>query len=223
MKFNISVMALSMGVAMVYSVAHAKTIDITDVQLAGSGPYYTITESVPGYGSEQIYDSPLVFTETDGTKLYVNCDDLTHNISLGTQNLSFTVGNIGSNFRGGNYTAKQIGSMAYLDKMLNSIVAHGGKNENIKLAADQLASWEISNPDVTFSGVDALVRDQAQVYKVEATNKWSPNYQLTSLTGAQGQTFSTAVPEPKSWVMMLFGIFGIGYMARKKTNLPVKI
>jgi len=212
MKFGISIMALIM--ASVCTASNSKTIDITDVQLAGPGLYYIINDTVPGYGSETIYDSPLVFTQSDGTKIYVNCDDLVHNIGTGPQNLSFTVGNIGSNFRGGNYTAQQIGSMAYLDKMMNSIVKNGGKYENVKLAAEQLASWEVSNPDVTFSGVDPTVQTLASIYTIDAKNKWAPNNQLTSLNGSQSQTFSTSVPEPKSWLMMLVGLGSVGALLR---------
>jgi hypothetical protein len=211
MKFGFLAGILALTIA-----SSARAVVITDVEFAGPGPIYIISDNVPGYGADTFYDDALVLTALDGTKYYVNCDDLVHNITIGSgQHIDYTVGKVDSNFRGGVYTVAQIGEMAYLDKVLNQIIIKGGPNEAVDLAAEQAASWIVSNPDVTFS-VDPVIQSRTDYYIKSAEGKTGTIAQFTDLgNGAQGQTLG-AVPEISTWVMILVGFGGVGVALRKR-------
>ena len=223
MKFGIVFAAAAAGVALAAS-AQATTVLVTNVQLAGPGPYYTVD-----INGEDAYDAAILLT-IHGNVFFANCDDIYHNIYLGQQ-ATFNVSNfssqtIATNFGGGTYDPAQIGSMSYL-----AAVGEGGytagsasnPNEQEDLAALQLASWIIANPTASFTNYDAGVYSQAQTDIADAAGQTAPrgSYidQLSSGSGVQGQLIDpmgAAVPEPAAWTMMLVGFGAIGAATRSR-------
>ena len=220
MKFGI-VLAFAAAATLAAGSASA-VVQITNVQLAGPGSYYTVD-----INGEDVYDDALVLT-IDGHQVLVNCDDLFHNIDLG-QTASFNVSSFSSltsttNFDGlgGTYNSDQIDAMSWLLDTSTQVWKTGSANPNeqLDLAALQLASWMVGNPHASFTNYDQSVWTKAQTYISESTGTTFPGSfveQLTSNDGVQGQIMDpilTPIPEPATWAMMLFGLFGLGTVLR---------
>lgn len=193
---------------------------VTDVELAGPGPHYTVDITVPGFATEDAYDDALILT-SGGKQFLVNCDDLIHNIYTGGgQQLSFGLGSVSSNFNAGVYSTQQIERMGWLLDQSIAVWKAQGPDETIDLAAYQLASWEIGNPSASFVASDGAVQSLATSFAADSVGKAGSIVQFASLDDAQSQI--SAVPEPASWAMMLFGagLIGAGLrLARRKDDL----
>ena len=52
----------------------------------------------------------------------------------------------------------------------------------------------------------------------------TPGYvAIDNITVEAGQIFTTAIPEPSTWAMMILGFAGIGFMARRRTSKPASM
>lgn len=202
---------LAVGLSAVGAVANAAVV-VTDVELAGPSPRYTVDISVPGFSTVDAYDDALVLT-IGGKQYLVNCDDLTHDIYLGHQHTVFNEGAISSNFNGGSYSAAQINQISWLLGQSIDAWRAGGPDEGVDLAAYQLASWEVGNPTASFTDANPTVAALAATFAAESVGKSDPDVrQLSSDYGVQAQL--TAVPEPGIWTLMIGGLFAIGAALR---------
>lgn len=213
-------------------------VTVTNVEVTGTDPV-TIADPVAGYGPENTWATAIIFT-INGEQVVVNCDDLWHNVDVGSgQSLAYTVAAFSglssapnAGYLGVNYDAAQISEMSWLvatsAQMFSSQQATSIGSDDITLAATytqdlgalQLASWEIGNPNAVFTNDTNPIITLASEYKdyVTTNDPALPNgyavYQLLSPNGVQDQIFAEAVPEPATWAMFLLGFGGIGFMLR---------
>jgi hypothetical protein len=201
--------------------ANAATLLATDVQLAGPGGYYTVD-----INGQEVYDDALVLT-IDGHQVLANCDDIYHEIYLGSHD-SFTVAPFSgqasaTNFDGGAYDTAQIDALSDLLAQSATVWKTGGPEEQLDLAALQLAAWEIGNPSATFTSYNTDVYNLAQTYITAADGQTSPAVgvvQLVGQNGVQSQLIDpsiTPVPEPATWATMLIGLGLTGAALRRRT------
>ena len=77
--------------------------------------------------------------------------------------------------------------------------------------------------DITFDDLQVMYVSHGNLFRAKAAV-----VAQTTITGDQGlilnvkalkqsEGYRTAVPEPSTWLMMVLGVFGVGYMARRRS------
>jgi hypothetical protein len=129
----------------------------------------------------------------------------------------------------------------YASDWISRLVAFGGfyggadqssnqVDTTIEKAAFQLAIWEavydtapgdFSSGQFQIASTTAGILAQANAYLVGAAALPNGSYRtqdLFAFTSDRGQDLVTAVPEPSSYAMLLAGLAGIGFVARRRSQ-----
>jgi hypothetical protein len=216
------------------SAAGAATVLISADSLATSAYVVTLGGAVDGnaYGPQGVYESPDVLTvSVNGgppEDILVFCVDIFHNFSSSTPPVTYTTAqvthNSDSSASGGgtalsNLISGEIGYLAQLGQ---------GTSDPARLAGIQGAIWQTEyGPTLSITGGSSYI----SFYATAAAN-WGvshPNYQgyangiypLNGQTGGFGftQGFTTGVPEPATWGLMIAGFGLAGGLLRKRRSL----
>jgi len=171
---------------------------------------YTWTTTSEGYGpivgepSSATFQVPL----SDVQAGIIPQFDVT-NIQLAYPGLSFT---------GTTTSSTGFDFAAYVDPLTGAFIFHDA-NQGFSVAAyapdlfnyDTLLSILVDNP------VSGSVKDQ---YNALNHNVVVAGYPTAGYWTASFPTISPAVPEPSTWVMMILGFAGIGFMAYRSKAKP---
>jgi hypothetical protein len=96
-------------------------------------------------------------------------------------------------------------------------------------AAIQIAIWSVENGNAfNYNLVNPAVAALTSEYIADAANAWKPDFNVRAFSDPEGQndnqTMAMIIPEPPSWMMMLIGFVGIGYlMATRSSSWAVPI
>jgi PEP-CTERM motif len=206
--------------------ANATNFDISNVGFIGDTT--SLSGTINGNPFNESANTGLItLTTTTGSIFPVFCIDLFHTIGIGSQSppLPYTTGTIVADSSsnpsgtGGNPLNSPVpGEIQTLANLGYADYVHGTGNADI-YAGLQGAIWDIEyNQDgnnLTDAGsltVNGLIAsDIAYAVAHPAT------YSISLFPGADGQAFgsgqgfSTGVPEPSTWAMMLLGFAGLGF------------
>ncbi len=214
--------------------ANAANFDITNVGFIGD------QTDLSGFVSGTGVDTGIILlTTTGGSIIPVFCIDLFHDVGIGAQNplLVYTTGAIVADSSmdpagtGGNpltapvpgeiQTLVNLGAAAYL----------GGTGTADIYAGLAGAIWTIeyntngNNETVTGSPtVNALIAaDVAYAVAHPAAYSSSLFPGANGVAFGAGQGFSSAVPEPSTWAMMLMGFAGLGFAGYRRARTRIAI
>jgi hypothetical protein len=201
--------------------AHAADLILTNLDFNGESTVYV--------NGQDVYLGQAYFTATVDGKvetLGAYCVDVFHDITLGALNLpydnskllTYSDGVLSGTGTPINATdpnlAEEIGGLA--DYGLHS-------TDPIIKDAVQALIWEDMGAVLTGFGAngDAIQNEIADLKALDPTSDGVPNtiYAANGLT----QGFTTGVPEPGAWALILFGFFGLGTILRasRRTRLTL--
>jgi hypothetical protein len=226
--------AAALAAALWGSAASAANVDITNVGFIGDAT------DISGFVNETGADTGIILlTTTGGTIIPVFCIDLFHTVSIGAQSpdLVYTTGTIvadsSSNPAGtGGFplTPLVAGEIQTLVNIGVSDYEHGTGTADI-YAGLAGAIWEL---EYNTNGHTLAVDGSAAVNILIANNvayaeAHPQSYSLSLFPGANGdafgagQAFSTTVPEPATWAMMLLGFMSLGFAGWRRGKQSVSI
>lgn len=204
----------------------------------------TVTISGPGWGSENVYAGPVLFTANYGASASANtfqflgfCVDVFDNISVGintnqTLNLAYNDGALTNNGQHAPYPSNElvtfdatqlanIGRLVTFGTTLWNVDALGDPAHNLpatltnQLAAVQGAIWKLENPTFTIDGSSAVDGLIAQ-YTDQSFLDGLPTGKIDTVFRPGSQSFAFAVPEPATWAMMIMGFGAMGAVLRRR-------
>jgi hypothetical protein len=206
MKFVVGLAAAAVGLALA-GAASASQVIITDVE---AGNPYTGNVSVAGWGNP--WTTPILMTDDQGHVNIVFCDDLQHDVYIGSgQHLPYHVGLVTKDGAGNDLTQAVSNKIGQLADAGEWDYLHG--NEKAAIAA-QAAIWGIEY-NIAVSSTDAGVQSYILQYLQVQDNGRGWATGLIADGGTQSQLLG-GVPEPSTWAMMMVGVFGLGAMLRSR-------
>ena len=225
--------AVALGALTGASAVSASTVLIKADHLATSA--YTVSFSGDIFGVAppytNVYESPDVLTVSinggPDQSLLVFCVDIFHVFDSSTPNptVTYVTDLVTTNSDGAlsgtghalsNVISGEIGYLAYLGQLTS---------DPERLAAIQGAIWktEYSNTNFQISGGSARIDEYVSL--ASAWGASHPNYEgfARGITAVDGKTqgFTTGVPEPAAWALMIGGFAGAGAMLRRRKAMTV--
>jgi hypothetical protein len=212
--------------------------DSTVVTISG------ITNPIQGatpVGPEGVYATPIQLT-TGSSSFWVFCVDIFHNINVpsgpinyGTQTLTTdnnsAVNNVpGLNHIGYGITPTQSQEIQYLATYGSGLANASAGNPQV--AEVQAAIWQIEYGGTVLADGGAIFDTDVSnlILQAAALSAGGPvaveihslNDPITQsfVTGAGSPSFTTGVPEPSTWAMMILGFCGVGFMAYRRKSRP---
>lgn len=208
----------ALALALATTSAHAITIDVVSV-----GTSFADNSGIvngPGYGAP--WTMPILLTTSGGQTIATYCDDLFHNIYVeGGQDLQFTLAPVTTNGIGGEIseaTSNVLGQLAGI-----GLRAATDGNEDLSIAA-QAAIWELEYGGPVTSPDGTVQSDIVELLATTHNDGEGYAEGLISASGAQGQILaSLAVPETRTWLMVLVGFAGLGVAASRCRAVRVSL
>ena len=191
----------------------------------------------PGYGPGgiNVYAAPVTFTATNGGPTFsftAYCIDLIHDMTLGTLNGGLGYGyheeplvydstlSSASAQNGNLLTTTQLDKIGALVNYGASLSKTNAVDLNNRLAAVQAAIWVVEFGPAYTVTVSASVHPYLQTYIDAAASASMPTGPIKTLFANDFQTqafaIAASVPEPTTWLMMIFGFGGIGAVLRRR-------
>jgi hypothetical protein len=229
---SVAAIAIVAGSAVV---ANAADLGITNVDFTGGRSDLSGTINGSAYSNNSVYTGLIVLTTTGGNTVPVFCIDLFHTIGIHSYNpaLPYTTGTIvadsstGLAGTGGNPLNPPVpGEIQALANLGYQDYVHGTGSNDI-YAALQGAIWYIeynqNGNNLSVEGgatIDALIAGD-----IAYASAHPAAYSIALFPGANGQAFDSAgqgfspgVPEPASWLMMLAGFAGLGFLGYRRNK-----
>ena len=196
--------------------------------------------NISGFVNETGADTGIILlTTTGGTIIPVFCIDLFHNVGIGAQSppLEYTTGTIVADSSsnpagtGGNPLSSLVaGEIQTLVNIGVSDYLHGTGNADI-YAGIAGAIWELeyNTNGHTLSVTDNPTVDGLIAADVAYAVANPASYSVSLFPGANGdafgagQAFSSAIPEPGTWAMMLLGFAGLGFAGWRRARPKLSI
>lgn len=208
--------ALALAAAVCAAPAFADTVKIDNFTFA---PGLNLNVSSPGYNGAAGQFSGWL----NGNSFETFCTDLSQTFSFGTTYTDYVVVD--------GVTAWGATKSLDLDRLMSNMVQSNNPNGNVVSALFQAGVWEIlyetaGNPYDFTSGAFTVTSADAGVQTGLDNVNWGalPGTTVTvhadQLYSRSSQDFLvlTAVPEPSTYALLLAGLAGIGFVARRRAR-----
>lgn len=201
--------------------AHAaSTFEITGFTFGSEG--MEINRSSPAYNGLLDVQAGAVNATYNGLSFMSYCIDVYQSVRIGTVYTNDYAPKTGAQ----QFTGTQANDLGRLFTSYGSLV-----DTKIESAAMQLAVWEIVDEtrgdyNVSNGSFSAILDRGSDAAVVSLANSWLSNlgssnvYNVSALSSATHQDFLVLapVPEPSTYALMLAGLMGVGYVARRRKN-----
>ncbi|MDB5817887.1 MAG: hypothetical protein JWQ11_1527 [Rhizobacter sp.] len=197
----------------------ASTFEITGFTYGSEG--MSINRSSSAYPGWLSVDAGAVTANYNGMSFATYCIDVYQTASIGTIYTDYTPKAASAQF-----TGTQANDLGRLFTSYGSVV-----DTKIESAAMQLAVWEIVDEtrgsyNVSNGSFSASLDRGSDAAVVSLANSWLSNlgsnnvYSVSALSSASHQDFLVLapVPEPSTYALMLAGLMGVAFVARRRKN-----
>jgi len=210
MKISFARAALAAGLLVGAAAAHADTVTLTDYTYA---PATAVTVGAPSYSGGAGQFSGFL----NGASFTTYCTELTQDLFFGETYTDYSVVD--------GVTAWGAAKATMLGQLLTAVAQQSYVSNADKSAVIQAAIWEIiyeSSGSYGFGSGTFTATSTAPLGDINwAGFAGAPSlYKVDQLhsEGHQDLLVITAVPEPSTYALMLAGLAGIGFVARRRTQ-----